>query len=218
MATAREIQVFRDLIWRWIDQDRVKTLITKSKEPVTETVTEEPIWLAQKSLISWQEFIDEGKKWEPLVEWEEWFIWPEQTEQTKQTLEEEDEWLTWFISETGEALKERWAAFKDIKERFDVKIWWARQRIREAWEWKPFILKTVDKINQSFKEEFNKIWSSFQVAWQIIWAWGDILWEWIENSLQEITPAKAEQAIENVVKKNMRNRNSKKYCIFLFRF
>lgn len=118
------------------------------------------------------------------------------TNAVKEQEEESDEWFTGFISESKEALWQRVENVKDIWQRFDTKVqeWWEKleKALKEEWLWAAFV--------QSMKNQLNILWSSFQWAWQVVWAWTDLIWEWLENAIQEFTPAQAEQAIENVVK------------------
>jgi len=104
--------------------------------------------------------------------------------------QEAEEGLTWFTSETKEALEQRWEQIWEIKERFDKKLQSKSNIVdvfKKEWLW--------EALKTSMAEELNRFGSSFQLAGQVVWAWTDVIWEWVENLLQEATP----EAVENVI-------------------
>lgn len=116
--------------------------------------------------------------------------------QTSKEIEQE-EGLKGFVSETWEALKQRWANIAETIWRLDEKTIEGREKIsktiKDKWLWAWFL--------ESMKQELNQLGSSFQTAWQVV-AWGlDVVWEWLENTIQDATPEVVEKAIENTVAK-----------------
>jgi len=109
---------------------------------------------------------------------------------------EAEEWLVWFVAETKEKLAERIETWKEIKERFEEKIkpTWEIARLKEEW-------KLGAAFLQSLKESADVVaWIPLEVTGQLVWAWFDVVAEWIENIIQEVTPEVAEEAIEWTVK------------------
>lgn len=144
MASEKEINVFKDLIGRWIDQDRAKRLIIEARKWMPEPTE----WLAQRALREWEEFIGwEFEWWVDVEEWETiskqaWDVW------------ELFEWATWpaiwdvfWLRET-----EFW---KDIKEKF----WDIPSTISTLEEW---VEKTIVWTLESWKQVFEwlaRAWS-----------------------------------------------------------
>jgi len=137
--------------------------------------------------------------------WEEWFIWPsrppEVREQARVQTEDEriesEEWLKWFATETWESLKRRawivWEAVSKLPKKQEQQRIAIQEKFKEWKPWAAFV--------ESMKWELNKIGSAFQVAWQFVWAWVDVIWEWLENTLQEATWESVENALESSVAK-----------------
>jgi hypothetical protein len=106
--------------------------------------------------------------------------------------QEWEEGLKGFISEVWEAFGRRWEKMVEIKERFDEKLRkWRDEMQKLIKEWKKW-----EAFVQSMKNSLNELWSAFQVWGQVAWWAWDILFEWIENLIQDATPEVVENAIE----------------------
>ena len=173
MASEKEINQFKDLIWRWIDQDRAKRLIIEARE----WVPTPPEWLAQRALREWEEFIwwkfvwwvdvEEGTLWQKLKERWEWLI---ETITTKQEIfsPELRAWVTDLINKT--IWKTEW--WKKTLEAIDV-FW----QLINKMPWTEFIKEKIE----------DKIDSTLKTAWVIkdaAWAVNDVIWEWINEVLE----------------------------------
>lgn len=107
-------------------------------------------------------------------------------------IDEQDEWLKGFIKEAPEALGRRKDNLADIKQRFDEKNIKGSQAIAEAWQekwaWPAFW--------ESIKKSANQLGSSWQVVWQLAGWTTDVVWEGLENFIQDATPDTVEDKID----------------------
>ena len=108
---------------------------------------------------------------------------------------EQDEGLTGFISETWEALKQRGSKLAETQTRLTEKARVGSQKIWDVVKEKGLGAGFVE----SMKQQLNQMGSSVQFAWDIV-MWGtDIVWEWIENFIQDGVPEIWEEAVEAIV-------------------
>jgi len=107
----------------------------------------------------------------------------------------QDEWFSWFTSETWEALEQRWENVSEIYTKFQEKNTKGANEIQEAvkseWLWAAF--------EASMKKQLNTLWSAWQLVWQWAWAASDVLWEAIENTTQKVIPEEWEKKLEEIV-------------------
>lgn len=145
---------------------------------------------------------------EPVAPLEEWFVWPTRPKEVQiqedkaKDLVESEQWLRGFATETWEALGKRWEKFKEIFSKLGEKSVTrsksTQQKIREWKLWEAFL--------ENIKWEFNTLGSSFQAVWQTVASWVDVVWEWLENTLQEATPEVVEDALESAMAKIWNNK------------
>lgn len=183
MATDREKQQFRDLINRWIGQDRAKRLILEAQQPEVKKQS-----LAERALASAEEFIDKPIEEEVIV-WEE-TLW-KQARDIWELFEERAwpaVWDVFWLRET-----EFW---KDIKEKFwtiswtlwTVKEWlektivWTLESWKEIFEWltSAWQKKTLDFANV-VRKKLGKKPLTIETATE---AWLDPVW-WLQKNIQE---------------------------------
>lgn len=180
------------------------TFNTRTQEPTKEdTIFSEALgkaeenkpWFLQKLSAFWSSAFKDDKgveKWQSFWRKRKPFKAVIQTEEEM----EAEEGFTGFISESWEALSKRGANIADIKERFDVKTKEWNRKIQEAFEkW-----EKGQAFIESMKKSADQIGTSFQIVWQGAWVIGDLIWEWVENSIQEFTPEFIENTIESAVK------------------
>lgn len=218
MATTEEIQIFRSLIERWISDERAKKIIRQAKEWWVVSEPRERVsgstWLAQKALQRAETFWEEVKQVsdEPisddiiareqiedprLTSERQDILTPEKLEwiaqEERQIEQEKEEGVQWFVTETSEALKERLWNLKEIAQR-KLKQWWeALWKATQAFaEW-----EATEAVWELFKWQLNAVWGGTLQIWgQLVWAGGDIIWEWLENAIQDATPEVVEDTIE----------------------
>jgi len=110
--------------------------------------------------------------------------------------QEKEEGLKWFITETWEALKERWKTAWEIIQR-KLKEWW-----EALWKATQAFAKWDNKkaVWNLFKDQLNAVWGgTLQLWWQLVWGGWDIVWETLENTIQDATPEVVEDTIEKAV-------------------
>jgi len=170
MATAEEIQIFRNLVEKWISDERAKRLIRQAK---WRKIVNEPTWLAQKALQRAETF------WEEVKQVSDWPV-----EQVTKVERIEDKPIEEFeapptrIERIGTWIKEAFV-WEDWEETL-IESW--LERIREAPEW--------DKLT-----EIPKVleWG-LQLFWWLITSTLDALWTtvWeitIQPWLEALDPA-----------------------------
>lgn len=130
-------------------------------------------------------------------------IWERRQLEEKAKEQEKEEGLKWFISESWEALTERWENIKGILSRRQEEINKTRQE-----EWTLWVVKEIFRLTppwmiiwatEWFKED--KDIPELQLAGQVVAGTWDIIWEWLENLIQDATPEKAEEFVEELVSK-----------------
>lgn len=144
---------------------------TQASEQVNITETEEWVEVEETNTIQvWEQTIKPSIDPSVLT-----------NERLDSIISESDEWFTGFVEETWEALWKRIENVKDINTRFKQKIKDKRAATNKALEeW-----GVSDFVLASMKWELNNLGSSFQLVGQTIWAWADVVWEWLENIIQD---------------------------------
>ena len=104
---------------------------------------------------------------------------------------ESKEWLKGFVSESWDALRERWKNISDIGNRIDSRSGNISQAIQDGW--------LSDWLKQSFKNQANTFWGAFQTVGQLVAAWWDVLFEGLENLIQDGTTQWVEDAIQSSI-------------------
>lgn len=124
-------------------------------------------------------------------------------EQQKTAEQEQDEWLKGFISETWEALGKRWATIKEALSTKQAQVTKSVEDDGALWALKEILKTTPIWIPISITKDVlsDKDSPELQIAWQVIAGTWDIIWEWVENLVQDATPEEAEKVIEGLVSK-----------------
>jgi len=144
MASEKEINQFKDLIDRWIDQDRAKRLIIEARKWTPEPTE----WLAQKALREWEEFI--GWDFNDWVE-EKPFIPEDLWWKLKDSLQEQVLW-EWLVSKWIQSAEEAIESFTGW-EPWWLDVWVVKTL--EAW-----LRITWWAVNEVFNQAWIAIWET----------------------------------------------------------
>lgn len=203
MASEKEIQIFRQMIEKWVDQDRAKRLIREAR-----TITE-PIEIKKKETLV--ERIQ--REWSELEAWlREWVMEEDRIEKEK--------WDKWVIERTWEAISEF-----GTEKKFELEaakpwetLWWRFRResqnllklwgniwtdiLQIWWDTADFIWETIDRPWEKL-ESAKTLWEwvlwFFMKAgrlWRELWIWEDIerseqekiadaIWKWIASEVKD---------------------------------
>lgn len=208
MATTQEIQLFDALLEKGLDQDKAKSVVIKARETNRVDAALWGLWIKEEVKVEATVPQSELKGgFSPAPWFKAWLSIGEisrigKEAQWREKIESE-QWLAWFVTESKEAL---WRRTENIKE--SLKLWW-EEKARN-------LLSLVEKAKTDwvgaalfewFKQAVTpdiiegKESTELQVWGQVIAGWLDVIFEWLENLIQEFTPEEVEQGIESAVAK-----------------
>jgi len=165
MADQKDIQMFRTLLEKWIDQDRAKRLILQSKQAPESKET-----LAQRSLRKAEEFTSE-----PVIE-----------EVETQDIQADK----WILQKGWEAVSEFWTEAK-----FELKwaepgetFWqWLKREVVNLWKLGSNIWTDILEIAWGTADFISNIWTDIL---EIAWGTADFIWEVIDEPGAKVESAK----------------------------
>lgn len=192
MASEREIQIFRDLLEKWVDQDRAKRLIRDARTPAEEPIRKET--LVERIQREGQELETQLDKW---IKEEEWRV---VEEEKKGKLQRVWEAVSEFWEEKKLKLeaKKPWETFGEGFKRELTNLWklWVNVWTDVAQLWGDtldFVWEVIDDPWQKI-EDAKTLWQWF--LWLIRKAWR----LWLElGTWKEITDISKEEQIANKI-------------------
>ena len=165
-----------------IDYDKLYSWSDDKEEPVIETDTQvQPKSELEKYILQLKNsWVPKEEAYKKVDEWkrQRWF---DVFDESKQ---EEVEKNQGFIKETKEALSDRWNKIKEYwSDYIELETGKGKKLLNGDFKW---------ALTDSLKSINRLYWQAGQVAWWI----GDVMWEWLENTVQWIAPETA-KSIEN---------------------